>query len=107
RGDHTPSSVLAVSLSASASASFRLRVDNYGRVYQSFRFRVENVRPRDARGRLPGARRQAPGTALAARQGSLRTRLVPPGRIPRRERDARGVDPPTPGREGGRAGGAG
>jgi hypothetical protein len=51
--------------------------------------RSENVRPRDAGGRLPGAHSQVAGAALAARQGSVRGHVVPPGRLPRPERDAR------------------
>ena len=53
--------------------------------------------------RPPGARGRAPGAALAARARALRRRLVPPRRLPRAGRDARGVDPPPPRGEGRRA----
>ena len=49
---------------------------------------------------LAGARLGAPGAALAARPGARSRRLGAARRLPRRRRDARGVDPPPPRSEG-------
>src|SRR5919197_1406701 len=76
----------------------------------SFRLTVENLRPFYpdhaccARRRAARALRRAPDPALEARPRARSRRLVAPGRLPRRRRDARGVDPPPPRREGRRAG---
>ena len=55
------------------------------------------------RGRVPGARRSAPGAALGARPRALPRRVVATGWNAQPGRDARGVDPASPRHEGRRA----
>src|SRR5262245_36649638 len=71
-----------------------------GRVYQSFRPRGKNTGARHARRGAPGARGRAAGAALAAREGTVRRRLVPPRRLPRAGRDAGALHPEAPRGEG-------
>ena len=62
--------------------------------------RVYQTTPRHPGGRPPGPRRIPPGASLAARTCPLPRRLEPPGRRARGRRDARGLDPAAPRREG-------
>src|SRR5262249_905361 len=88
-----------------SSTGFILTVDNLVEsLPHAFRSRSQNTEPRPdrGRGRPAGARPPAPGAAVGTGPRPLCRRLVAPGRRARTRGDARGVDPPPPGGEGGR-----
>src|SRR5215208_6349329 len=87
---------------APSRLGFRLRVENSGPFYTGFQPWGENPHARVARRRPAGARLRAAGVALETGEGPLRGRVVAAGWLPRARRDARGLDPPAPGRESGR-----